>query len=106
VATGVNVQHDLARIIGGRFPDTKQLHEAAAHHAADGALPITLAALGDVSGFYTSGGKRARSLEEAAKLVDAKVHHHDHDHHHHHDDHHHHHDHHSKELRSDGDPAA
>ena len=78
-ATGVNVQHDLAATLGGRQPDTKALHDVAAHHAADGALPITLAALEGVTGgeaaadaFYSPSGSRARSLEDAAMRLDAR----------------------------------
>ena len=47
-------------------------HDAAAHHAADGALPIALAALSGARGaFYATAGRRARSLEEAAHEVRA-----------------------------------
>jgi NAD(P)-dependent dehydrogenase (short-subunit alcohol dehydrogenase family) len=69
VATGVNVQHDLSRITGARFPDTKGLHDAAAMHAGDGALPITLAALQDYSAFYSQASQRPRSLAEAAAQI-------------------------------------
>ena len=70
-ATGVNVQHDLAATLGGRLPDTKALHDAAAHHAADGALPIVLATLDETSAaFYSPAGGRANSLADAAMRLE------------------------------------
>jgi hypothetical protein len=72
-ATGVNVQHDLAQTLGGRLPTTKALHDAAAHHAADGALPISLAALEATPGsFYSPTESRAASLADAATRFDAR----------------------------------
>lgn len=66
-ATGVNVQHDLAATLGGRSPNTKALHNQAGSHAADGALPLALAALaGEAGDFFAGHGVRARSVAEAA----------------------------------------
>jgi len=65
-ATGVNVQHELARSIGHRG-GTKQLHDEAAVHAADGALPLVLAALeGKPNEMYRGDGRHASSVESAA----------------------------------------
>ena len=61
-ATGVNVQHDLAATLGGRLPDTKALHDAAAHHAADGALPIVLATLDETAAAFYVSHAAARTL--------------------------------------------
>ena len=44
--TGVNFQHDLTKsMFGGPGGFTKILHNVAGHHAADGALPMVLAAI-------------------------------------------------------------
>ena len=63
------------RVVAAHGP----LHDVAAHHAADGALPITLAALEGVTdgeaaadAFYSPSGSRARSLEDAAMRLDAR----------------------------------
>lgn len=69
VATGVNVQHDLAATLGGRLPDTKALHDAAASHAADGALPLVRAALeGPDGSFYAPAPRPARLADAAVQL--------------------------------------
>jgi len=69
-ATGVNVQHDLARVLGLHrrgIKDTKAFHDAAAVHAADAALPMALAALeGHADALYVGDGPSATSLEAAA----------------------------------------
>ena len=72
-ATGVNVQHDLARTLGlpsrGIAKDTKAYHDVAAWHAAYGALPLVLAALTAAPNQMFSGaGTRSRSLDEAARV--------------------------------------
>ena len=70
-ATGVNVQHDLAATLGGRYPDTKALHDRAAHHAADGALPLARAALDGADGaIYAHTGGRAGSLSDATARLE------------------------------------
>ena len=54
------------------MPDTKALHDAAAHHAADGALPIVLATLDETAAaFYSpAAGGRANSLADAAMRLE------------------------------------
>eukprot|EP00656_Telonema_subtile_P000487 TRINITY_DN10224_c0_g1_i2.p1 TRINITY_DN10224_c0_g1~~TRINITY_DN10224_c0_g1_i2.p1 ORF type:complete len:399 (-),score=74.32 TRINITY_DN10224_c0_g1_i2:146-1342(-) len=44
--TGVNFQHDLTKSLLGFIPGlTRVMHNVAGHHAADGALPMVLAAI-------------------------------------------------------------
>lgn len=70
LATGVNVQHNLAHTIGATrrgISDTKHLHDSGASHAADGALPISLACLDcKPDEFFHGAGHRSRSLSDAA----------------------------------------
>ena len=69
-ATGVNMQHDLARTLGlyrRGIQDTKMFHDKAAAHAADAALPLALAALeGAPDYLYVGEGGVASTLEAAA----------------------------------------
>eukprot|EP00928_Gymnodinium_smaydae_P024980 TRINITY_DN20049_c0_g2_i3.p1 TRINITY_DN20049_c0_g2~~TRINITY_DN20049_c0_g2_i3.p1 ORF type:complete len:428 (+),score=41.57 TRINITY_DN20049_c0_g2_i3:178-1284(+) len=68
-STGVNIQHDLAKTLGfpGKAKTTNDFHDLAAHHAADGALPMVLACLlGQADDFFEGGGRNASSLSEAA----------------------------------------
>jgi len=70
-STGVNVQHDLAKTLG--FPcnanTTNEFHDLAAHHAADGALPMVLASLvGRANEFFETRGRDAKSLADAAGI--------------------------------------
>lgn len=69
-ATGVNIQHDLVKSLGltrRGLKNTNEMHDQAGHHAADGALPMTLAGLtGERNDFFCTNGNRSGSLAEAA----------------------------------------
>jgi len=69
-ATGVNIQHDLVKSLGltkRGLNNTNEMHDQAGHHAADGALPMTLASLvGERNEFFCTNGNRCGSLSEAA----------------------------------------
>ena len=69
-ATGVNIQHDLARTLGlyrRGIQDTKMFHDKAGAHAADAALPLALAALeGAPNALYVGEGGVSSTLEAAA----------------------------------------
>lgn len=64
----MNVQHDLAATLGSGDESTKELHDKVGHHAADGALSLTMAILeGEKDEFYSSGGSGSDSIERMAK---------------------------------------
>lgn len=69
-STGVNIQHNLVKSLGltaRGLKTTNMMHDRAGHHAADGALPMTLASLiGARNDFFCTEGNRASSLEQAA----------------------------------------
>lgn len=69
-ATGLNVQHDLARTLAMTqrgIADTVALHNQAATHASDASLPLALATLsGDANEIFLGSGTQASSLRDAA----------------------------------------
>jgi len=74
-ATGINYQHELARSLGlarRGVKNTKAYHDGYAHHAADAALPLTMAALAGEADEVWLGeqmGPRATSFDAAAHRV-------------------------------------
>jgi len=75
-ATGVNIQHDLTKSAGITGASTNDLHDSAAHHAADGALPMILAAVTEdiaPNDWFTTAGVVAETVQQMAHRQDCKT---------------------------------